>query len=37
VKENMSTLKVLRLVEEAMGEALNGHGMWYSLKYERRK
>ncbi|KAJ8434229.1 hypothetical protein Cgig2_005908 [Carnegiea gigantea] len=35
MKEHMSVLEVLRLVEEAMGEGLPGWQMWYSLKCNR--
>ncbi|KAJ8430893.1 hypothetical protein Cgig2_003886 [Carnegiea gigantea] len=35
VKENIGVLEVLRLVEEAIGEAVWGGGMWYSLKCNR--
>ena len=35
VKENMSVLEVLRIVEAAMGEGIRGRRMWYSLKCNR--
>ena len=37
VKENMGMLKVLRLVDEVMWEAVRGQRMWYSLKCNRFK
>ncbi|KAJ8439204.1 hypothetical protein Cgig2_003417 [Carnegiea gigantea] len=35
VKENMGVVKVMRLVEEAMGEGIRGRLVWYSLKCNR--
>jgi len=37
IKENMAVENVERLVEELMGEGLQGRKMWYSMKYNRRE
>ncbi|KAJ8444545.1 hypothetical protein Cgig2_000824 [Carnegiea gigantea] len=37
VKEDMTAVEVMMLVEAAMGEGLKGRVMWLSLKYDRRQ
>jgi len=37
IKENMVVENVERLVEELMGEGLQGRETWYSMKHDRRE